>query len=218
MVRAGEVSPRELVELYVERIRRTDPELNAFRIVYEERALAEAEQAAGRLRAGDGRPLLGVPVAVKDNFDVAGDVTTHGTNAYGEPARSDSELVRRLRAAGAIVLGRTHMPELAIFPITESLAWGATRNPWSRDHSPGGSSGGSGAAVAAGLVGAALGGDGGGSIRIPAACCGLFGLKSQRGRVSLAYLVAQRAQQPRGPVHGGEHLLVELRAHDRLHG
>jgi amidase len=186
LVRAGEVSPRELVELYIERIRRIDPELNAFRIVYEERALAEADQAQGRVGAGDQRPLLGVPVAVKDNLDVAGDVTTHGTNAYGEPARSDSELVRRLRAAGAIVLGRTHMPELAIWPITESLAWGATRNPWSRDHSPGGSSGGSGAAVAAGLVGAAVGTDGGGSIRVPASCCGVFGLKPQRGRVSFA--------------------------------
>jgi amidase len=186
LVRTGEVSPHELVEVCLERIRRIEPELNAFRVVYEERALAEAQQAEARVRSGGERPLLGVPVAVKDNFDVAGDVTTHGTNAYGEPAQADSEIVRRLRSAGAIVIGRTHLPELAMFPVTESLTWGATRNPWSREHSPGGSSGGSGAAVAAGLVGAAVASDGGGSIRIPAACCGLFGLKPQRGRVSLA--------------------------------
>jgi amidase len=117
---------------------------------------------------------------------VAGEVTTFGTNAYGEPATADSEIVRRARAAGAVVIGKTHMPELGAVPWTESPTWGVTRNPWELQHSPGGSSGGSAAAVAAGLVGAALAGDGGGSIRFPSAYCGLFGLKTQRGRVPLA--------------------------------
>jgi amidase len=186
LVRAGEVSPIELVDTYLERIDRIDPKLNSFRVVYEERARAEARQAEGRTGAGGERPLLGVPVAIKDNIDMAGEVTTHGSAAYGGPAAEDAEMVRRLRDAGAIVIGRTHLPELAIWPQTESDAWGITRNPWDTDRTPGGSSGGSGAAVAAGLVGAGLATDGGGSIRIPAACCGLVGLKTQRGRVSLA--------------------------------
>ncbi len=185
LVRGGKVSPRELVELYLDRIARIDPELNSFRVVLGERALAEADQAGARRAAGEDRPLLGVPVAVKDNFDVAGEVTTHGTGAYGAPAREDAELVKRLRAAGAIVLGKVHLPELAVFGFTESATWGVTRNPWNVDHTPGGSSGGSGAAVAAGLAGVATASDGAGSIRIPASCCGLFGLKPQRGRVSL---------------------------------
>ena len=186
MVRAGDLTPRDLVELYLSRIERLDGDLNAFRTVYRERALAEADQAAARMKAGEDRPLLGVPLAIKDNVDVAGDVTTHGTSAYGEPATEDCEVVRRVRAAGAIVIGRTNVPPLCGLPVTESATWGVTRNPWNLDHTPGGSSGGSGAAIAAGLVGAALGSDGGGSIRCPAAYCGLFGLKPQRGRVSLA--------------------------------
>jgi amidase len=188
LLRGGELSSRELVEGYLGRIAELDQQLNAFRLVYGERALAEADQADARLRAGDQRPLLGVPVAVKDNVDVAGDVTCHGTRVPREPASADSEVVARLRAAGAVVLGRTHLPELAIWPFTESATWGMTRNPWRADRTAGGSSGGSAAAVAAGLAPVALGSDGGGSIRIPAACCGLFGLKPQRGRVSLAPL------------------------------
>jgi amidase len=189
LIAAGEVSSRELVDLCLERIARFNPRLNAFRVVFAERARMEADQADARRRAGSPhgeRPLLGVPIAVKDEFDVAGELTTFGTNAYGEPAREDSEIVRRARAAGAVVIGKTHMPELGAFPWTESPTWGATRNPWRLEHSPGGSSGGSAAAVAAGLVGAALAGDGGGSIRFPSAYCGLFGLKTQRGRVPLA--------------------------------
>jgi amidase len=185
LVREREVSPRELVELYLDRIGRLDGELNSFRVVFAERALAEAEQAEARVRASEERPLLGVPIAVKDNVNVAGEVTPHGTGAYGPPAATDSEVVQRLRAAGSIVIGKTHLPELAAFGFTESLMWGATRNPWNFDRTPGGSSGGSAAAVAAGLIGAAHASDGAGSIRIPAACCGLFGLKPQRGRVSL---------------------------------
>jgi amidase len=186
LIAAGEVSSRELVEVYLERIDRYDPQLNAFRVVLAERVRLEADQADARRGAGGERPLLGVPIAVKDELDVAGEVTTFGTNAYGEPAREDAEIVRRMRAAGALVIGKTHMPELGAVPWTESPTWGATRNPWELNHSPGGSSGGSAAAVAAGLVGAALAGDGGGSIRFPSAYCGLFGLKTQRGRVPLA--------------------------------
>jgi amidase len=143
LVRAREVSARELVELYLERIERLDPELNAFRVVMAERALADADQADARRGAGDDRPLLGVPIAVKDTQNVAGEVTTHGTMAYGEPAREDSEVVRRLRAAGAVVVGKTNTPELAIIGDTEGPAFGVTRNPWNTDRSAGGSSGGS---------------------------------------------------------------------------
>jgi amidase len=174
------------VELYLERIGRLDGQLNAFRVVLGERALDEADQADARRAASEDGPLLGVPIAVKDEIDVAGEITGRGTNAYGEPAAADAEIVRRMRAAGAVVIGKTNMPELGAFPWTESATNGVTRNPWALQRSPGGSSGGSGAAVAAGLVGAALAGDGGGSIRYPAACCGLFGLKTQRGRVPLA--------------------------------
>jgi amidase len=185
LVAAGEVSARELVEASLERIWQTDPDLNAFRVVLAHRALTEADQADARRGAGDRRPLLGVPVAIKDDTDVAGEVTAWGSLSHGGPKERDADVVRALREAGAIVIGKTHVPELTIFPFTESLAFGATRNPWSLDHTPGGSSGGSGAAVAAGMVGAALGSDGGGSVRIPAAFCGLFGIKPQRDRISL---------------------------------
>ena len=186
MIRGREISARELTELYLERIGRLDPALNAYRVTFDERALAEADQADARARAGDTRLLLGVPIAIKDDCDVAGEVTAFGSGAHGPPAAADAEAVRRLRSAGAVILGKTHVPELTITPWTESLTFGVTRNPWDLQRTPGGSSGGSGAAMAAGLAGAAIGSDGGGSIRIPAACCGLFGLKPQRGRVPTA--------------------------------
>ena len=185
LIRDGDISPRELVEVYLDRIERIEPQLNAFRVVLAERALEEAK-AASRRRKLDERPLHGIPFAIKDNHDLAGEVTTHGTNAYDRnPASEDSEIVRRLREAGAIPLGKTHLPELAISGFTESATWGVTRNPWSLDHSPAGSSGGSAAAVAAGLASFATASDGAGSIRYPAANCRIFGLKPQRGRVSL---------------------------------
>ncbi|MGN6816776.1 MAG: amidase [Solirubrobacterales bacterium] len=185
MVRQGEISVTELVGLYLARIQRLDPQLNTFRVVLGERAMLEAEQAEARVRAGEERPLLGVPIALKDTVDLAGELTTFGTDAFPEPAARDGKMVRRLRDAGAIVVGKTLLPELAMFGFTESATYGVTRNPWDPQRTPGGSSGGSGAAVAAGLVPVASASDGAGSIRIPAACCGLFGLKPSKGRISL---------------------------------
>jgi amidase len=180
-VRAREVSPRELVELYLRRIEALDPRLNAFRVTLAEAALAEAENANG----ADG-PLAGVPIAVKDDLAVAGQSVTRGSRSFGPPATADAEPVRRLRAAGAIPVGITNVPELMIFPWTTTEANGVTRNPWNLERTPGGSSGGSASAVAAGLVAAATASDGGGSIRIPASCCGLVGMKPTRGRVPSA--------------------------------
>jgi amidase len=189
LIAAGEVGSRELVELFLSRIERLNPVLNAYRVVFGEQALAEADQADGRRRAGDTRPLLGVPVAVKDDADVAGATTMFGCDLDSAPAAADCEAVRRLRAAGAIVLGKTNVPELMATPWTESPTYGITRNPWDPQRTSGGSSGGSATAVAAGLASAALGSDGAGSIRIPAACCALFGLKPQRGRVPTAPVI-----------------------------
>jgi amidase len=186
LIAAGEVSSREVVQTYLDRIAQLDPQLNAWRIVFAERALAEADQADGRRGAGNERPLLGVPVAIKDDVDVGGEVTAWGTSAHGGPAPQDAEVVRRLRAAGAIVLGKTAVPEMTIWPFTETITFGATRNPWDVDRTPGGSSGGTGAAVASGMVGLGLGSDGLGSIRIPSSWCGLFGVKPQRDRVPIA--------------------------------
>jgi amidase len=189
LIAAGEVSSRELVELYLRRIERYDAKLNAFRVVFAERALMEADQADARRRAGappTQRPLLGVPIAIKEDADVAGEETRYGTGAGDRPMPTDQEVVRRLREAGAIVIGKTNVPEMTLWPFTETPTFGATRNPWNLQHTPGGSSGGSGAAVTAGLVGGALGSDGLGSIRIPSSFCGLFGIKPQRHRISLA--------------------------------
>ncbi|HVP03956.1 MAG TPA: amidase [Solirubrobacteraceae bacterium] len=186
LIRDGEVTARELVEATLARIEALNPRLNAYRVVFADRALAEADQADARSAAGQERPLLGVPVSIKDDADVAGATTAWGSLATSEePRRADSDVVTRLRAAGAIVIGKTLTPELTIWPFTETLAFGATRNPWNRAYTPGGSSGGAGAAVAAGLCGVAMGSDGAGSIRIPSSFCGLFGIKPQRDRISL---------------------------------
>lgn len=182
----GEVTSVQLVEASFDRIEALEPHLNAFRSTWSAEALAGARAADTARAAGDDRPLLGLPLAVKDEIDVAGRVTGYGSRACAEPAAGDAEVVRRLRAAGCIFVGKTNMPEFGQWAFTESDLHGVTRNPWDLDRTPGGSSGGSAAAVAAGMVPAALGGDGGGSIRIPAACCGLFGMKVTRGRVSPA--------------------------------
>lgn len=176
LVHSREVAPRELVELSLRRIEALGPQLNAFRVVLAEQALQDADKPL------DG-PLAGVPVAIKDDLAVAGESLTKGSRSYGPPEPADAEAVRRLRAAGAIPIGITNVPELTIWPWTVSEANGVTRNPWNLAHTPGGSSGGSAAAVAAGIVPAATGSDGGGSIRIPAACCGLVGMKPTPGRV-----------------------------------
>ena len=189
MVAAGDVSPRDLVEAALERIAQLNPRLNAFRVVFAEQARADADA----LGEPDGRPLFGVPVAIKDDQDVAGEPTNFGTSLVMPPAGGDSEIVRRLREAGAIVIGKTNVPELTIWPFTESAGFGVTRNPFDLSRTTGGSSGGSGAAVAAGLVAVGTASDGLGSIRIPAACCGLVGMKPTKDRVSLAPKTSETA-------------------------
>lgn len=181
----GELTAPQLLEVYLERIARLDPQLRCYRVVLTDSARDEAYAAQDRLDAGERLPLLGVPIAIKDDVDVAGEVTACGSGGHRPAVTSDAEAVRRLRAAGAVIIGKTNVPELMIFPFTESLTFGATRNPWNPNRTPGGSSGGSAAAVAAGLAPLALGSDGGGSIRIPSSWCGLFGVKPQRDRVSL---------------------------------
>ena len=193
LVRGGELTARELVEAALGRIEALDPDLNAFVCTDPDGALA----AADTIEAGDERPFAGVPIAIKDTAPVAGLPYTLGSDAFGDfvPAH-DAFLVRRLREAGFVIVGKTNLPEFGILPVTEPRRFGPTRNPWDRERTPGGSSGGAAAAVAAGMVPLAHGSDGGGSIRIPAACCGLVGLKPARGRVS------------RGPDQGDD-LLVQ---------
>jgi len=182
----GAITAPALLDVYLERIGRLDPELRSYRVVLADSAREEAAAAQDRLAAGERLPLLGVPIAIKDDVDVAGEVTTYGTAAHGPARGEDAEVVRRLRAAGAVIIGKTAVPEMMVWSFTETLTFGATRNPWNTDYTPGGSSGGSGAAVAAGLAPMALGSDGMGSIRIPSTWCGLFGIKPQRDRVPLA--------------------------------
>lgn len=184
---AGRVTASALVQESLARIAALDGQLNAFAHVRAERAVGEAQQldadfADGKIRG----PLHGVPIVIKEENNVAGVVTGLGGAANVTPAAAHGEVVRRLVEAGAVVVGTTRMPEFGIWPFTESEAGGVTRNPWDIARSPAGSSGGTAAAVAAGIVSAGIGGDGGGSIRLPASWCGLFGLKPQRGRVSAA--------------------------------
>jgi amidase len=183
LVRAGELTARELVGASLERIEALNGELNAFTHVDADGALAAAEA----IGSDDPRPFAGVPIAIKDNQPVAGMPLTFGAELFGDfVAPYDAAFVRRLRDAGFVIVGKTALPEYGILPSTESRRNGPTRNPWDRSRTPGGSSGGAAAAVAAGMVPLAHGNDGGGSIRIPAACCGLVGLKPARGRVSMA--------------------------------
>ncbi|MGH3759165.1 amidase [Actinophytocola sp.] len=178
---AGEVTSVELIEEALRRVEATQPTLNAFRHVRAEQARAEARAADERLAAGERTTLLGVPVAIKDDLDLTGLPTAFGCAGEFPVAERDAELVRQLRASGAVIVGKTNTPELGLWPITEGEAFGVTRNPWHLGHTPGGSSGGSAAAVAAGLVPAAIGSDGAGSIRIPASWTHLVGIKPGRG-------------------------------------
>ncbi len=183
MVRSREVSARELVETSLERIEELNPALNAFAQVDAEGALASADA----IGPGDERPFAGVPVAIKNNRPAAGFRLTYGCELMAEnECNYDHNVTRRLKAAGFIVVGTTTLPEYGILPVSEARIFGPTRNPWDLGRTPGGSSGGSAAAVASGMLPVAHGNDGGGSIRIPAACCGLVGLKAARGRISTA--------------------------------
>ena len=180
---AGEVTSRALLEAHLARIAELDPALGSFRVVCVDAARDEADAADARLGEGERRPLLGVPVAIKDDLDLAGETTAFGCDGELDPATADAPLVERLRGAGAVIAGKTTASELGQWPFTEGPGFGATRNPYDLTRTPGGSSGGSGAAVAAGLVPAAVGSDGAGSVRIPAAWCGLVGIKPSRGVV-----------------------------------
>lgn len=184
-VRGGELSAVELVTAALERIAKYDPALNAFTDLRPEAALAEAEQADRLLaRGGEVGPLHGIPMSVKDAIWVAGMKATNGSQALREFVPShDAEAVRRLRSAGAIVVGKTNNPEFCFRGFTDNPLYGPTRNPWDLTRTPGGSSGGSGAAVAARLTPLSLGSDGGGSVRIPASFCGVAGFKPSRGLV-----------------------------------
>ncbi len=182
-VRSGELSARDLVQASLDRIAELNPTLNAFVDVFAEEALAEAE----KIGPGDERPFAGVPIAIKNNRAVAGKRLTLASEFMGDfLAPYDHNVVARLRRAGFVIVGTTTLPEWGIMPTTETARFGPTRNPWDQSRTPGGSSGGSGAAVASGMVPIAHANDGGGSTRIPAACNGLVGLKPQRGRISLA--------------------------------
>jgi amidase len=184
MLADGELGAVELLDSTLERIEASQSSLNAFRLLCPEAARVDAIEAERRLALGMRLPLLGVPIAIKDDMDLTGEPTAFGCPGEFEVCAEDGEVARRLRAAGAVIVGKTNTPEIGLWPFTEGPAFGATRNPWSPDHTPGGSSGGSAAAVAAGSVAAAVGSDGAGSIRIPAAWTHLVGLKPQRGRVS----------------------------------
>ncbi len=187
LMRARTVSPVEVTEAHLARIERLNPTLNAFVTIMAATARETARRAEGELKAGRWRgPLHGVPIGLKDIFDTAGVRTTHGSSFYRDNVPTeDAEAVRRLKDAGAVPIGKCNTHEFAAGSTTNNPWYGPTRNPWALDRSPGGSSGGSGAAVAAFLCPGATGTDTGGSIRGPAACCGIVGLKPTYGRVSI---------------------------------
>jgi len=198
LIRSGETSSAELVALYLERIAAIDPSLNSFVTVCGELALETARQ---RDAAPSDAPFHGVPIAVKDLAATAGIRTTYSSRAYAEYVPDfDTAVVRRIRDAGFVIVGKTNTPEFGTVAFTESELNGVTRNPWNSALTPGGSSGGAAAAVSAGLVPIAHATDGGGSIRIPASCCGLFGLKPSRGRVSSAPFGSLEGLSTAGPM------------------
>jgi amidase len=181
LVRDGDITSRELVEASLERIEALDGDIGAFVDVYADDALATADE----IGAGDERPFAGVPIAIKNNKPVKGKRLTFCCDFTGDfIAPHDAFVVRRLRDAGFVIVGSTKLPEYGLLPVTEPKDFAPTRNPWDLGRTPGGSSGGAAAAVASGMVPIAHGNDGGGSIRIPAACAGLVGLKPARGRIS----------------------------------
>jgi aspartyl-tRNA(Asn)/glutamyl-tRNA(Gln) amidotransferase subunit A len=194
LLRSREVSPVDVVQASLDRMESTEPELQAFISRTGDSALAEARQAEAEIAAGDYRGRLhGIPFAVKDNLAVRGTVTTAGARFLADNTTADdAEAVRRLRQAGAVVVGKTNLHELAFGSTTINPHYGTTRNPWRLDHVAGGSSGGSAAAVASGQVPLALGTDHAGSIRIPAALCGIVGVKPTHGLVSVRGLVGSR--------------------------
>jgi amidase len=173
-----------LLDSTLERIEASQETLNAFRLLRPAAAHTEAAEAQRRLAAGERLPLLGVPIAIKDDMDLAGEPTCFGCQGSFQPQHGDGAVAAKLKAAGAVIVGKTNSPEIGVWPFTEGPAFGITRNPWSHGHTPGGSSGGAAAAVAAGLLPAAVGSDGAGSVRIPAAWTNLVGVKPQRGRIS----------------------------------
>lgn len=202
MVASGEVSAREVTEVFLARIAELDGRLGSFIMVAREHALAEAERVGHARRAGAVGPLAGVPIAIKDLIDVAGIPTTAGAHRlfHTHPAR-DAILVGRLRAAGAVLIGKTNLHEWAYGVTNVNVHHGPARNPWDLTRIPGGSSGGSAVAVAAGLCAGAVGTDTGGSIRIPAALCGVVGLKPTRGAVPLEGVVPlSRSLDHAGPI------------------
>jgi amidase len=182
LVAGAEITAREATDAAIQRIERLNPGLNAISQLLADRARAEADERDAQ--ADKSGPLHGVPVVIKEEIEVEGCVTTYGGEANSTPAKEDAEVVQRLRRAGAVIVATTTMPEFGAFPYTESASRGITHNPWDHSRTPGGSSGGTAVAVATGMVPVGMGGDGGGSIRIPSACCGIFGLKPQRGRVT----------------------------------
>ena len=188
LVRSGELSPVELMERSLARIEQLNPSLNAFVEVDAEGALRESRALADRLAAGeDVGPFAGLPLGVKDLENAAGFVTTKGSRLYRDNRVDfDDALVGRLKAAGAIVVGKTNTPEFGHIPFTDNELFGPTRNPWNVERTPGGSSGGSAAALASGMAPLATASDGGGSIRIPACYTGLYGLKPSQGRTPIA--------------------------------
>ena len=202
-VRDGRITPEELVARSLRRIEASDGDLNAVVTLRDEAALADATAMGHRIAAGrDPGPLAGLPMLVKDSEDVAGLVTTHGSLVLADdpPASADGLVVSRLRGAGAIVVGKTNVPEFEFEGFTANRLFGATRNPWAPEWSPGGSSGGSGAALAAGLAPIATGSDGGGSVRIPAAFCGLAGLKPTNGVIGRSPIPAWMDFMTKGPM------------------
>ncbi len=186
-VRNRTISARELTWSAIDRIEELEPSVNAFVCIDRERAMADADDVDRRLIAGEGvGPLAGIPIGVKDLEDAAGFPTRSGSVLSDDkPAQGDSVLVARLRAAGCVVIGKTTTPEYGHKGATESGLTGITRNPWNLERSPGGSSGGTAAALAAGMIPLGTGSDGGGSIRIPAALCGLSGIKTTQGRIPM---------------------------------